>query len=400
MVRCATICCVLAAMLLVSASCRSGAAQTAAALVTVRAELANKIDSRALRPGDSFFLKTLTPWQEGACTIRSGTTVAGEVVAVETKKDGPRRTALSVRFAPVSCSDQESSQRVPVLIAMQGPPPPPDDGLLHMQGAMQEQGMLQSMFNPSPQAAPSTALVQAQKQANNSSNSTQVVQSLALGGGETPLKTGQVSGVRGVRMELPQGNLATTLVSSHEVSLERRTEFVLLFAPPPAVSHEVAFKVESPSGTSSPAFAAAPKPAPKPMPEDPEVCAASGCRQVAAALDGGPTETAAWRLPLSALGFAPRPDKAIVALDDDTAIHFLGDDALLLTFNRHALVRRSAEQAESGWRPRNIRAVLLSRVDGRVLRVEDWLVSDAEGPYMWSLGSGRGGAPRRGGRGR
>ncbi len=376
--------CALVGLLLVSAYCQADAAQPPATLVTTRAELANKIDSRTLRPGEAFFLKTVTTWQEGACTIRANTTITGEVVAVELKKDGPRRTALSVRFSPVSCSDQESLERVPVLVAMQGPPPPEDSGLKRMQGVMQEQGALQSMFNPNPPPA----VVTQQKVANNSSNAAQVINTVGFnGGGNAPLKTGQVSGVRGVTMELPQTDTATTLFSSHEVALERRTQFVLLFALPPTVSHEVTFKVKAPS--SATVLSRTPAKAAVPPPEETEVCAASGCRQLVAAGGAGASGKAVWSLPLSGLGFAPRPDKTIVALDDDTSIHFIGDDALLFTFNRHALIHRSAEQAERGWRPRNIRAVLLSRADGRVLRVEDWTVSDAEGPFVWSLGQGR-----------
>ncbi len=193
--------CALVGVLFVSTYGQAWAEQPPAALVTARAELANKIDSRALRLGQSFFLKTLATWQEGTCTIRAGTTITGEVAAIELKKDGPRRTALSVRFSPVSCSDQESSQRVPVLIAMQGPPPPDDSGLLRLQGASQEQGALQSLFIPNPPAAVATQ----QKVANNSGNASQVINSLSVnGGGDAALKTGQVSGVRGVRMELPQ----------------------------------------------------------------------------------------------------------------------------------------------------------------------------------------------------
>ncbi len=100
-------------------------------------------------------------------------------------------------------------------------------------------------------------------------------------------------------------------------------------------------------------------------PEEAEVCAASGCRQLTAE-KGQISGSAAWTLPLAGLGFTPRLNNALYALDEDTSIHFLGEDELLFTFNLHTLVRRSAEQAGRGWRPRHIRAVVLSRADGRV----------------------------------
>ena len=230
-------------------------------------------------------------------------------------------------------------------------------------------------------------MVAQQRTANTGANAAQVTNFTGLGGGEISLRTGQVSGIRGVRMELPQGNLLTTLVSSHKIALERRTQFVLLFVPAPAVSHENTFQVDAQRSAPGPGRTA-PSSVPAP-PEEFEVCAESGCKEVAEFPSGASPEGAAWRLPLGALGFVARPDRTIVALDDDTTIHFIGEDALLVTFHRHALTPRSFEQAEQGWRPRPVRAVLLSRASGRVLRVEDWIVADAGEPYVWDLGGGR-----------
>ncbi len=54
------------------------------------------------------------------------------------------------------------------------------------------------------------------------------------------LKIGEVCGLRGIRMELPQSGTANTLVGSHDIALERHTVFVLLFTLRPSDSHEIA----------------------------------------------------------------------------------------------------------------------------------------------------------------
>jgi hypothetical protein len=106
--------------------CQARAAQpetaSGTALVTVRADLAKGVNSGSLKQGDPFFLNTTTAWQQGSCTIRAGTLVTGEVAALVSATNGPRRSVLSVRFAPVSCSDHAPMERIPILVAMQRPP--------------------------------------------------------------------------------------------------------------------------------------------------------------------------------------------------------------------------------------------------------------------------------------
>src|SRR5262249_24443846 len=118
-----------------------------------------------------------------------------------------------------------------------------------------------------------------------------------------------------------------------------------------------------------------------------DVCASSGCRELSAT-----TETTAaralWSLSLAELGYQHRPAQHILGLDSSASVHFLGDDQILLAFTRHVLTPRSTDA--DGWTidPRTVRAVLISRADGHVLRVQDWTVSDDLGPFVWSSGNG------------
>ncbi len=114
-----------------------------------------------------------------------------------------------------------------------------------------------------------------------------------------------------------------------------------------------------------------------------EVCAASGCQQVAAsATDVGNAQS--WTVSLAGFGYQPRPEQRITALEDDASVHFLGEDQILLTFTLHSLVKRSQQQRIWAAKPRRVRAVLLSRQDGRVLLEKDWTVPTDTGSYVWT----------------
>jgi hypothetical protein len=127
------------------------------------------------------------------------------------------------------------------------------------------------------------------------------------------------------------------------------------------------------------------RPAPPPLIEN---CVSGGCitapdtTQVIA--EQAQTETS-----LREVGYRPRITRTVVGgLEDEDAIAFLGDDQIFVTFNTHALVPRSETDAQRGNAPRPIRGVLLSAIDGRRLRVVDWLVPE-QGPYLWPLETGR-----------
>ena len=117
------------------------------------------------------------------------------------------------------------------------------------------------------------------------------------------------------------------------------------------------------------------------------MCPASGCRQLSAAADST-SASALWSLRLAELGYQHRPGQRILGLDSSASVHFLGEDQILLAFTRHILLPRSSDADAWNTTPRSVRAVLLSRADGHVLRVQDWTVSDDIGPFVWSLGSG------------
>jgi hypothetical protein len=358
-------------------------------LVTARAELLHAIDARNLKAGDSFFLKLTGLWQQAGCTVPANATVEGVVAQVMQGAKGGQRAGLAVRFAPVACSGSEALTVTPLLIAMQAPAQGVDESLRRMNTAAQEQHTIVEMFGP-PRVT--------DRLLNTADKTQQQYNTTGWDGGahDPPLKTGEVSGIRGVKMVLPEASTTTTLESSHAIALERKTQFVLTFVPIRKATQEVAREQREPFATASssslrePSEAAEAKAVSKnPEPPDaPERCAAGGCTQMAATSDAA-AHRAEWLLPLAALGLQPQAGETLTSLDDDDGLQFLGENELLLTYNPHRLVRRTAEEAALGLRPRQIRAFVLDRTTGRVLKERDWSVPESDGPYSWSLGDGR-----------
>lgn len=120
---------------------------------------------------------------------------------------------------------------------------------------------------------------------------------------------------------------------------------------------------------------------------DVETCVESGCKlaDLPALQNGGQLER---RLSLRTLGYKPRGNRVLRSLGEDAAVSFLGENQVLITFNTHALIERSA--ADKAWNtaPRVIRALVVSAHDEKLLQAQDWRVNQ-DGQYLWPLESGR-----------
>ena len=383
-------------------------------LATTRAELVKAVDSREANQGTSFYVKTTAEWSTSLCTVRANSMVPGEVVEVKRRKDGAAKEEVGVRFAPVVCYGNETVQVTPILIALQAPAP------LSQGGDLRQLEMTRAMELLDGEPKPAGMIVNTDRRvptgtnalAPNAENRTLAdihrdpitqdgIDPAADQGG---IKTAEVKGMRGIAMLLPKTALdPTVLVSSHDIHLHDKTQFVLLFVltpgtvrnAAPASVKEIAL-VTSPASTTASSMTAAAGPTKVPLhppapPAETEVCAASGCKQLDS-LSTVASGNAAWRVSLAELGLHPRTEQVRLDRDDDASVNFLGSDQVLVTFNSHSLTRRSLDSAQDGsldgdLRPRWIRAVVLSRKDGRVLQVKDWHVSQ-DGQYIWTLQHG------------
>lgn len=351
-------------------------------LIVGKAELLNIVRSANLKPGDLVYLRTIGPWQQGDCTLASHTTITAQVTTSTAVTPGPRRSVLALQFATVPCSGPHPTLMRPALVAIEAPT---ETWLAELErygsGAAQKNelaglfpsgfGDVRSSNSPITNGSPDSGLAPSMMNAL-----------AAAPVPEKPLKTGEVRGYRGIDLDLPgEWGPVTTLSSSHKFTLDRQTEFALLYQPepPPPVA------APKPHPSAKPP---APPPPPPPEKEIADVCASSGCLQLAPT-PGISSAHALWTLPLASLGYQPRPQHETLGLDHSASIYFFGEDQLLLTFTLHTLVPRADEQTAWGTNPRSVRGVLISRSDGRVLRIKDWPVSDDLAPFVWSFGNHR-----------
>ena len=355
-------------------------------LIVGKAELMNTVKSANLKPGDLFYLRTVGPWQQGDCTLAPHTTITGEVASSTASSSGSPRTVLAVRFAFVPCAGPHPVRMRPVLVAIEAPTDAFRAEIERYGSGAAQKNMLSGLF-PSGYGDVRSSNTPMTNSSPDSGLSPSMMNALRQGfAPEKPLKTGEVRGYRGIDLDLPrEGNPVTALSSPHKFSLDPETEFALAYFPV-----EMETTTPDPPAAPRPEPVAEPPAPPPPPPADEiaDVCASSGCTQLAASPDISSAH-ALWTLPLVGLGYQGRPKHEVLGLDHSASVHFFGEDQLLLTFTRHTLVPRSKEQKVSGSNPRNVRGVLISRADGRVLRIKDWTVSDDLGSFVWSLGDHR-----------
>ena len=356
----------------------------AAVFPTVRAGLAQGADTSLWKAGDSFLLSTATAWYGGSCTIRANTILTGEVVRTDREPGGKFRNRVGIRFAAVPCAGEEAGSVLPVLTAMDAAPaPPPDSTRWRSRAANVERWQLTNLFSGRLPTATAGVNPNVVLNSGRSIRQTPVAGSLSGEAEGTPLKTGEVRGVRGMSMEPPQDDL-TTLVFSRKVMLARHTQFLLLFSP--AASGEPPVHGTGPISTVEPVLEQPPEHLSDAQRRaEPDACVPGRCRQAVAG--GRPAGAAIWTQPLAEQGWKPRPGRTLKALDEGASIHSLGEDELLVTFPLHTLVHRTSSQLEGNTRPGQVRGLLLSRKDGRVLKQRDWTVEDTANPYVWAFGA-------------
>ncbi len=349
----------------------------------------NTVKSANLKPGDLFYLRTVGPWQQGDCTLAPNTTITAEVATPTASTGGPSHAVLAVRFAFVPCSGPHRVLMRPVLVALEAPSDAFRSEIERYGSGAAQKNMLAGLF-PSGYGDVRSSNSPITNGSPDSGLSPSMMNALREGFvPEKPLKTGEIRGYRGIDLDLPgEGNPVTTLSSPHKFSIDRESEFALAYFP----AQSEPAKPDPPDTPAAPppnpiAEPPAPPPAP-PADEIADVCASSGCTQLAGTPDLS-SARALWTLPLAGLGYQARPQREVLGLDHSASVYFFGEDQLLLTFTRHTLVPRSKEENASAGNPRSVRGVLISRRDGHVLRIKDWIVSDDIGPFVWSLGDHR-----------
>ena len=338
-------------LLLVGTGVRVGSAQEARTVIMVKAELLKPLDTAKLKIGDTFFLKTKDDWQRPDCTVHSQSRLLAQVTRLERLGRG---TEMAVRFQATPCSESERLLMTPLLVALGPKPDEAPLGLQRLMAAGAETAALQALFVPAQGGVLSGKAATQDTAANKFE--TAPLYSFGGKGGDEQIHTGDVKGFRNVKMRLPGATPETTLTAGNSLYLEAGTVFVLtMVAAVPggvqAESRQVLRAEAVVKARPGRAAAAASKPV-----EPTEVCAAGGC--VEAVVGTAATGTAGrvvWSRPLDRMGFMPRLNRVVLGLgqglDDDAAVEFLGEDQILLAFNTHKLVARTAAEAADGRKP-------------------------------------------------
>jgi hypothetical protein len=339
----------------------------------IQTSLLGRVESKRIAVGSSIFVRVVSDWQQGKCRLRDGDTLEARVVSAEHRTPASRHERMELRFLPLTCAGDESREIVPILVAIQSKPHTSDTSML-------DRAYLMTAFSQMVGAEGMGGAATTPGQQNTGGRS------MTSGpGSEQALRVGDVRGFPGVSLALPTVTLDPTgILSTHEMLFDPEARFFLVVRT--VASHSAAVNV-----ANAPPMPADTKPSSTAVrlqqPVDVQTCVESGCKlaDLPALETGGQLER---RLSLRSLGYKPRGNRVLRSLGEDAAVSFLGENQVLITFNMHALIERSATDKAWGAAPRIVRALVVSALDGKVLHAEDWRVNQ-NGPYLWPLKGGR-----------
>ena len=347
-----------------------------------------RIDSRRISEGASFFVSTKSEWKQGQCSIPRGMILEGRIAKLVRRGPGEKREEVGLRFVHIPCSGNDKHEIIPVLTAIHGSQKRSDDDIL-------DRAALSGLF--------AAAVGGHTPQGASGGNDGTGPPANGYGGfipqsahGETT-REGEVTDFPGVKISLPTYLSDPTIVySSGEIFFDPDARFVLVVrltehSPPVEIAHATPPSPQ-PGATSNASVENSPGSLPAStlytVPVLVENCVSGGCSAAADAKEVI-AEKAQTELPLRNLGYRPRIGRTIRGgLEEDAAVAFLDDSQVLVTFTTHPLIPRNTDEAVRTMTPRHIRGVLVSAVNGQVLRVVDWSVPEAAA-YLWPLSRGR-----------
>jgi hypothetical protein len=312
---------------------------------------------RSLKPGDTIYARVLRDWNGPGCHLRRGATLEATVrLAIRRSHAGRSQVALS--FERAECRD---SGLEPFRLALEALDAP--------SGESQE--ATADLPNPAAIGVQTVSLRQSIQNVDSSGD----------------LMTGEVRGIKGLRLSIATGPERSSVVidKSGDLQLDPHTRLILRPAradrPPqplqPGMSAAVAF-LQTPSVTPLPADG-------EETESDADPCAPQDC---STAPSGGEEErTYSGSIPLRDLGYSSRLNREIFAPSNDEALAWLSPTELLVTFNPHPLVPRYASTSPDRT-VRIIRAVLIDVSTHTIRQTLDWRLSDNR-QFLWLLPGSR-----------
>ena len=349
----------------------------------LQTELIGPLDGSRVHPGSPVLVRVDLDWSAPGCRLVAGSIVQGHVVGMAKRSKGVKDAEVQLVFDAADCDGHPGTPRGFSLVALVGPA-----------GGTSQTGQSGVSEGPPLAGAPGLSIAGGLRSVSAASAITtgQVSPTRSL---PSRILPGQVVDIRRVALSVGTGvDGATVIVAlGHDTRLEAATSLILVPRPSGTLLGSGAAtptgSVPEPAAGLPAAGAATSKSTAAPVPEPPdetEVCSGV-CTTVGgmAATVAASANSAEARLPIGALGYAPRVRRQAPTFDDETTLTYLDAHNLLCTFDPHQLRQRPGSNEEVS---RTIRAVLIDPGTHTVKRVLEWRVrGDAQ--YLWRLAGGR-----------
>lgn len=356
-------------------------------ITPIQAELMADLNARLLKAGAPVYARVTVDWTGTDCVLRKGAVLEAHVVSVAPYNRSTKLSELDLAFTQAQCDAPKMAAFELLLAALAAPPRDSDLGILSDPVPLNTLGRNGLATLGTMQLSANVDLKLGLDQSSYDFH--------AL----PPMHMGEVSGIRGLKLDVGSGSENGTVltVKGHNVELERHTLLLLV----PAVGTYP--RSASGSETAKPASAAAPVSATATVPQpaavppavvpadltanDVDLCDTAHC--IVNLTPGDETDARKPEVSFSApqLGYAFRPRQELKAFDHDETLAWLGPKQLLVAFNPHELITRHA-LGPSESTQRVIRATLLDTNMRRVMRTVDWELPD-NAEYLWPLAESR-----------
>jgi hypothetical protein len=343
----------------------------------VKVELLKYLSVRQVHSGSSLFVRVASDWSGLGCNLRSGAIIEGSVVLANPRTRHIKSSQLALSFTSAQCGGMEMA---PMRLMLAAVAAAPEEAL--------PVPVIRNMGNPRgvPEGAVSSLeQLSTQMELANNPRSPQV---------RTPA-FGEVSGVRGIKLDVGAGPEHSSVLSAkdRDIALEAHTELLLVPSSVvfDAAAQSVPSSVDRPdhhlNGTTSRASAKSDVLHLAETSTSFTTCSPPSCTTELPSASNELSSRPATAIPIRSLGYAPRPNASIHALNNDDSVAWLGKDRVLLAFNPHRLIHREGLMTADA--PlRSIHAVVIDVRADRVIASLDWELPDS-GRYLWQLSADR-----------
>jgi hypothetical protein len=359
----------------------------------VQADLLRAMEVGRIKVGDPIYAKVENEWKNPACNLRKGAILKGRIVAQNIRSKTQKISDVALLFESGECGGRDMKPLLLTVAALVAPDPGRNVNLFEGQESQPLSEVVGSAIGGGSGIGPALGGTTGGnlRSLTGAASTAYFVEPPKFKPPKAVLP-GQVVGITDVKLNVGGGPEGSSILSAmkHNLRLEAGSEFVLVSSR--KTESSAGSGTASAPGPSVPSAASTVSEVKLAEAEDEadvtEVCSPPACSIALPANEALPaTISAAATLPVKELGFVPPLDREMYRFDHSAAIAYLGPKNLLLTFNPHNLVPRSAaETTEPSLH--TVRAVLIDIDTMRVEHTLDWRVHDAQ-QYLWSLGHDR-----------